>query len=448
MTKGSISFPDKGTGRDFQPISFTVPVSTLTKFNKDFKVQLFQVRNNAVYNVGLINETTVTILFNDLNPPAGSVDEFYNADFNSLLAVYAANVPITVPPNNPNPGVGLYGQVYGLNILSNNEAVVVGDFQSYNGQSQNNIAQACIALVNTNGQWDASFNAGSGADGAINAVAVAGSQFYIGGNFNSFNGSLDTRIARLNADASLDTTFNPGSGADGTVRALQVLTNGEVLIAGDFTHVNGTACNYIALLETDGALDTSFNPDSTISGPVYALTLYYGLGTEQVVAGGSFSVPGQSYANIVRLNRDGSVDASFNPGTGADAPVHALAAQMEGQILVGGEFSHFNGKSYGGIARLNSSGSLDTTNFFIGTGADATVFCIAPMLAATSTNYTYDVTGTNVTGTITPMRPAGFTSAVPSLRLTARTGWDLPASIRMATWTRRSWIRPTTSLPA
>ena len=72
---------------------------------------------------------------------------------------------------------------------------------------------------------------------------------------------------------------------------------------------------------------------------------------------------------------------------------------MEGQILVGGEFSHFNGKSYGGIARLNSSGSLDTTNFFIGTGADATVFCIAPMLAATSTNYTYDVTGTNVTGT-------------------------------------------------
>ena len=33
------------------------------------------------------NETTVTVLFNDMNPPAGSVDELYNADFYGGLAL-------------------------------------------------------------------------------------------------------------------------------------------------------------------------------------------------------------------------------------------------------------------------------------------------------------------------------------------------------------------------
>ncbi len=62
--------------------------------------------------VGMNSETTVTILFNDQNPPAGSVDELYNADFNGDLALPPAQVPQTWPVNNlENPGVS--GQVYG-----------------------------------------------------------------------------------------------------------------------------------------------------------------------------------------------------------------------------------------------------------------------------------------------------------------------------------------------
>ncbi len=91
-------------------------------------------------------------------------------------------VPITVPADNPNPGVGLYGQVYSLALLGNNETLLGGDFASYNG-----IARNSVALVTTNGNLDTSFDPGTGANGAVNAVAASGgNQFYIGGDFTSY----------------------------------------------------------------------------------------------------------------------------------------------------------------------------------------------------------------------------------------------------------------------
>ncbi|HEY4415397.1 MAG TPA: Calx-beta domain-containing protein, partial [Verrucomicrobiae bacterium] len=368
MAKGTISFPANGNGNTFQPIQFSVPTSSLTKFNKDFKIQLYREVNIGGQNeprlVGMVNETTVTILFNDLNPPAGSVDELYNADFNSELAIYASQIPPTSPPDNPNPGVGLYGQVYSLALLPNNETLLGGDFASYNGFARNN-----VALVLTNGNLDTTFDSGTGANGAVNAVSYFGSQFYIGGDFTSYNGTLVGHVARLNVNGSLDATFNPGLGADGTIRALTVLPNGEVLIGGDFTHVNGTERNFLALLNTDGTLDTTFDPASNLDGPVYTLAQQNG----QFLVGGNFNVNGQIYKNIVRLNGDGSVDTTFNSGTGANGLVRTFARMPGGQIVVGGEFTQINGVSLNHIARLNSDGSIDS-GFNIGTAADGPVF--------------------------------------------------------------------------
>jgi uncharacterized delta-60 repeat protein len=379
MVAGTVSF---GQGAATAAITFTVPTSTLTKFNKDFLITIDQVVNNATFVLGEINQATVTILFNDLNPPAGSVDEFHNADFNSHLAIYANNIPITSPPDEPNPGVGLYGEVYAMTILTNGEALLGGDFSSYNDS-----AQSCVALVQTNGQLDTTFNIGSGADAAVNVVGQYNGQFYIGGSFSSFNGTQVGSIARLNANGSLDSTFNPGLGADGIVRALAIMTNGEVMIGGEFTHVNGSPARHLALLKTDGTLDTSFNPSNNISGTVYALALYTNsAGQQQIIVGGNFTVAGKSYANIARLNLNGSIDSTFNPGTGPDNTVHAVAAQVEGQILLAGEFANVNGTAMSRIARLNASGVLDTTNFFIGTGADAPVFCIYPMTVTNGAN--------------------------------------------------------------
>lgn len=65
------------------------------------------------------------------------------------------------------------------------------------------------------------------------------------------NGTNRNRIVRLNSDGSLDTSFNPGTGADGLVRSIALQPDGNVLIGGNFTTVNGVARPYVARLYGD-----------------------------------------------------------------------------------------------------------------------------------------------------------------------------------------------------
>ncbi len=85
----------------------------------------------------------------------------------------------------------------------------------------------------------------------------------------------------------------------------------------------------------------------------------------KVVIGGEFSsVGGVNRNGIARLNEDGSLDSSFNPGRGVDGlfpGVYAVAMSADGKILAGGRFSVFNGMNQGGVVRLNGDGSLDKT---------------------------------------------------------------------------------------
>ena len=57
----------------------------------------------------------------------------------------------------------------------------------------------------------------------------------------------------------------------------------------------------------------------------------------------------------------GSLDKSFNTGTGANFSIRCVAVQPDGKILVGGFFSEFDGAAIRRIARLNPNGAVDTT---------------------------------------------------------------------------------------
>ena len=73
-------------------------------------------------------------------------------------------------------------------------------------------------------------------------------------------------------------------------------------------------------------------------------------------------------------------DTTFNPGgLGVNGTVNAIAVQPDGKILIGGQFTHYNGDGAAsdGIVRLNSNGTLDTTFNYGGAGADLTVFAMA-----------------------------------------------------------------------
>src|SRR4029453_16540910 len=64
-------------------------------------------------------------------------------------------------------------------------------------------------------------------------------------------------------------------------------------------------------------------------------------------------------ATLGRLNLNGSLDSSFNLGSGPDDSVFALAVQSDDKVLIGGFFGHVNGVARSAIARLNINGDLD-----------------------------------------------------------------------------------------
>ena len=375
---GTITFPG-GNDVNPQPIQFTIANQALAAFNKDFKIQLheYDVNGNPV-QAGMVAETMVTILFDDEHPPAGSVDEFYNADYNLGMALAPVKVPVTTPPANPNPGAD--GPVNSLIVDTNDKTIIAGEFPSYNG-----VARACIARLNTDGSLDTTFNPGSGVDSTIQdfiatAAMTPDGKVVIGGGFNSYNGTQRNGVARLNNDGSLDNTFNPGLGADGTVWAVAVQADGKVLIGGEFTHINNTVRKYLARLNQDGTLDNSFDPGTLFNGPIYTLTdtALVMTNINSLYVGGQFQVNGQIYRNIARLNdTNGLLDTTFNPGVGPDSAVYALNWQPDGRVLLGGSFTHISGTPLNRLARLNADGSIDQTNFFSGTGADDTVYSLS-----------------------------------------------------------------------
>jgi uncharacterized delta-60 repeat protein len=203
-----------------------------------------------------------------------------------------------------------------------------------------------FARFTATGDLDNSFNPGT--NSSANAMALQpDGKVIIGG------GSTGNAIRRLNADGSLDSSFNSGTGANGGVSAIALQPDGKVLIGGNFTTINGTNRNRIARLNANGSLDTSFNPGTGVGGTnpiVYSVVVQ---SDGKVLIAGSFTnFNGTSRNHIARLNGDGSLDSSFNPGTGADAAVHSVALQPDGNVLIGGDFLTVNGVVRPRVARL------------------------------------------------------------------------------------------------
>ena len=77
---------------------------------------------------------------------------------------------------------------------------------------------------------------------------------------------------------------------------------------------------------------------------------------QKILIGGGFSrYDGVERSGLARLNPDGSLDESFISDLtfSEGRSVTAIAVQEDGQILIGGSFSHVNGYFRQGFARIN-----------------------------------------------------------------------------------------------
>ncbi|HRN95481.1 MAG TPA: T9SS type A sorting domain-containing protein [Chitinophagales bacterium] len=262
------------------------------------------------------------------------------------------------------PGTGTNNIVASTAIQSDGKIIIGGNFSSYNGTTIRYLAR-----MYSDGTLDTTLNGGTGANMNIIGVALqTDGKIIIVGNFTTYNGVSANRVARLNANGTLDGTFTIGTGASGqNVQAVAIQSDGKIIITGEFSTYNGTSRNNIARLNTNGTLDGTFTVGTGANLPVRTAAIQ---SNGKIIIGGDFtSYNGTTINRIARLNSDGTLDGTFNIGAGANASVLTTSIQGDGKIVVGGNFTSINGTTRNYITRLNTNGALDGS-FSIGTGAD------------------------------------------------------------------------------
>ena len=265
----------------------------------------------------------------------------------------------------------LASRIYTLGIQPDRRILTAGLFTSVGGTLRTNMAR-----LEADGSLDRTFDPGLGPSGLVRILALQpDGRILIGGEFTSVNQTNRNRLARLNTDGSLDTSFDPGTGANDIVRTVVLLPTGQILVGGLFTSFNGGSIPYLVRLNSDGTPDASFPLGSGPNGNVYFISP--GADGSLLIGGDFTSVNGTNINRIARLRADGSMDTAFVPGTGVlGGPVYHIIRQNNAKIVIGGGFSSVNGVTLHNLARLNPNGSLDV-GFEPGSGASDVVLTMA-----------------------------------------------------------------------
>ncbi len=285
-------------------------------------------------------------------------------------------------------------------IAANGDITIGGDFTAVTGYDEDTTAytRPYLARMSSAGIVDEDFNPSP--NGAVNALAllddgrlVMGGEFYLFTNLSDHEGDDDdgdgdeddegnaiededadvTYLARLNADDTLDTSFNPTPSS--SITGLVMEASGSMLVSGNFTafYPNdadyGIRRNEIARVLESGELDTDFNPNP--DDVVYAMLPF---DDGSLLIGGSFErlqieavlYVGGDFTTLddVALPYLARVQNDGNAdGTYEPQPngaVNALVSTPDGRLLVGGAFTSIFGETRQRLARLTSNGTLDT----------------------------------------------------------------------------------------
>jgi uncharacterized delta-60 repeat protein len=252
-----------------------------------------------------------------------------------------------------------------LNLQADGKLIARGDFTSFDGTQIYGLAR-----LNTDGSLDGTYNIGLGLNNGINpqyAFLSSSGKLITAPNATLFNGeTVSSRLLiKINQDGSRDSSFEciRVAGDDSNISSIVEQPDGKLIIGGFFTKFLGLSRNSLIRINADCSLDTSFNASNGFA--TYTAVSSVALQPDgKIIVGGSFTnFAGSSRNKIVRLNSDGSLDTSFDVGTGFSGgyTIGEIVIQPDGKVLVGSEFDMYNGNSVSNIVRLNSDGTIDLT---------------------------------------------------------------------------------------
>lgn len=258
-------------------------------------------------------------------------------------------------------------------LQANGKIIAVGFFTSYRGSTRNRIAR-----INTDGTLDATYNVGTGFNNNVNDLVIQpDGKCYATGNFTTYKGATINRIIRIDTVGNRDNSFAPGTGLNASCNAVFLNYDNKPYVGGTATAVDSFVRLRLVRFLTTGKADHTFFQESKLNSQSYASASQ---SDGKMIVVGAFTRYNQIMANrIVRLKTNGAIDTTFKSGTGANNLIRAIAVLPNDKILIGGDFTSYNGVSINRLARLNADGTLDTT-FLVGAGLNAIVYSIVPTL--------------------------------------------------------------------
>lgn len=138
----------------------------------------------------------------------------------------------------------------------------------------------------------------------------------------------------------------------------------------------GALCIGSAVFAQPARFDPIFPIGTGLNNSVSAMALQ---ANGQVLLGGSFTTyQGVAAPRLLRMAPNGQRDTSFQPGSGADARINVMRVLPDGKILIGGLFFLYNNQTARGLARLLPNGAFDTS-FVLGQGFNNEVLAMAPL---------------------------------------------------------------------
>jgi len=215
--------------------------------------------------------------------PDGSLDSTFNYDLARHRSFDGPNGPIS----------DAYQQADG-------KIIIVGRFTRYNGQPA-----PYIARINTDGSLDQGF-AGEGADNTILSIRYneTTQRFIVAGTFNKFGGAAHSGLVMLRADGTIDEQFNASARASNeNYYYAHQLSNGLVIVNGDFSKYNGVHRSGFMVLDREGKLAPGYNNTGDFPGVIRGVfeTTNTSGQTQALLLGSFYRFNEKDINNVVRL---------------------------------------------------------------------------------------------------------------------------------------------------
>lgn len=244
---------------------------------------------------------------------------------------------------------GVNGRVYTI-AVAGSEVYVGGSFTQAGGVLANRVARFNTATST----WSSLGNGvENGVNNDVNSIAILGNDLYVGGSFTEAGGKATNRVARFNISTQRWSTLgnDASNGTDNTVNAIAI-AGSDVYIGGLFTRAGGLSANYVArfsVVNNTWALLGS-GVTNGVGGVVHAIAT----DRDNIYVGGGFAGAGEvpGTRRVARFNATTQSWSALGLGLPSEAIVYAISATGD-DVYIGANVSAAGSATINRVARFN-----------------------------------------------------------------------------------------------